>query len=214
MMMLRRSVLKILGIVSLCGLLTACGGAQIEMQSSYPLPLVRPLPVHGGLLTDEAFSQYKYEETIDRFGDWSIALGKDQRLMFEQTMRGLFNGFSHVEDVGLAAKGSELILKPRVAAFEISIPEQTQTEFFEVRIVYEIEVLDSQGREVLVWNVSAYGRSDTRNYRILGGSGSGSALTAATRSALRDASALISRQLPQQPKIQAWLAELRASKEG
>ena len=214
MIALRESVLKAAAALWLLSVLAACGGAQVEMKNSYPLPLVRPLPVHGGLLADEAFSQYKYEEDIEGSGLWSVAFGSDQRLMFEQTMRGLFHEFSNVDDVGLAAKGSELILKPSVADFEISIPEQTQTDFFEVRIVYEIQILDAQGREVASWNLSAYGRSDTRNHRILGSSESGPALAAATHTALRDAAALIARQLPQQPKVRAWLADLRASGEG
>ena len=125
-------------IASICLLvivLWACGGAQVEMQSSYPLPLVQPIPVHAGLLTDAEFIDYKYEESISGFGDWSVSVGRDQQRMFEQTMRGLFARYSSVSDIGQAAIGSELILKPSVAKFEISIPEQTQTEFFEVRIV-------------------------------------------------------------------------------
>lgn len=209
-----RSYLELTAVCGLLVVLSACSGAQVQMNSNYPLPLVRPIPVQAGLLTDETFAQYTFEERIEDLGDWSIAVGQDQRLMFEQTMRGLFQGFSHVEDVGLAASGSDLILKPRVAEFEISIPQQTQTDFFEVRVVYEIQVMDNQGREVMVWKVSAYGRADTRNYRMLGGSESGSALAAATRTALRDASALISRQFALQPQLQTWLAERRASEEG
>ena len=209
-----RSLLKFTTACGLLAVLAACSGAQVQMNSSYPLPLVRPLPIEASLLADEAFAQYTYEESIEDLGNWSIAVGKDQRLMFEQTMRGLFERFSHVEEIGPATKNSDLILRPRVADFEISIPEQTQTEFFEVRVVYEIEVMDNQGREVMVWKLSAYGRADTRNYRILGGSESGSALAAATRTALRDASALIARQFALQPKLQTWLAERRAAEEG
>ena len=198
---------QVASTVLLVLVLSACGGAQVEMQSSYPLPLVQPIPVHAGLLTDAEFIDYKYEESISGFGDWSVSVGRDQQRMFEQTMRGLFARYSSVSDIGQAAIGSELILKPSVAKFEISIPEQTQTEFFEVRIVYQIQALEPQGREVTNWTVSAYGRSDTRNYRTLGGSESGSALAAATRTALRDASALISRQFPLLPDVKAWLAE-------
>lgn len=197
-------------VVSLVLMLSACGGAQVEMRSSYPLPLVQPIPVHAGLLADAEFIDYKYQESISGFGDWSVSVGRDQLRMFEQTMRGLFARFSSVSDIGQAAMESDLVLKPRVASFEISIPEQTQTEFFEVRIVYEIQALEPQGREVTNWTVSAYGRSDTRNFRILGGSESGSALAAATRTALRDASALISRQFPLLPDVKTWLAERAA----
>ncbi len=204
----RSSRIALLGL-----LLCACGGAQIEMQSSYPLPLVQPLPVHAGLMSDDAFRTYKYEESISGFGDWSVALGRDQQRMFEQTMRGLFRQFSKVSGLGQEAMGSELVLQPSVTAFEISLPEQTQTEFFEVRIVYRIGVLEPQGREVTNWTVSAYGRSDTRNFRTLAGSESGSALAAATRTALRDASALISRQFPLLPDVKAWLTERSASAE-
>ena len=193
--------------------LASCGGAQIEMQSSYPLPLVQPIPVHGALLTDAEFKSYKHEETIEGHGDWRITFGQDQQRMFEQTMRGLFATTSNVAGLGQAAMGAELVVKPNVVRSEISIPGQTQTEFFEVRIVYRIELLEPEGREVLNWTVSAYGRSDTRNFRVLGSSESGSALAAATRTALRDASALISRQLSMQSGVRTWLQE-RASENG
>lgn len=213
MAIIHTAISHISRVALLGSLLFGCAGAQIEMSNSYPLPLVQPLSVHAGLMFDDAFRTYKYEESINGFGDWSVALGRDQQRMFEQTMRGLFRRFSNVSGLGQEAMGSELILNPSVAAFEISIPEQTQTEFFEVRIVYQISAFEPQGREVANWTVSAYGRSDTRNFRTLGGSESGSALSAATRTALRDASALISRQFPLLPDVKAWLAERSASAE-
>lgn len=199
--------IQVASVCSFVLVLLACGGAQIEMQSSYPLPLVQPLPIRAGLLADAEFVEYKHEESISGFGDWSVAVGRDQQRMFEQTIRGLFTRFSRVSGLGQAAMESDLVLKPRVISFEISIPEQTQTDFFEVRIVYQIQAIEPQGREVTNWTVSAYGRSDTRNFQTLGGSESGSALAAATRTALRDASALISRQFPMLPDVKAWLAE-------
>ena len=195
------------GVLVLALILGACGGAQVEMQSSYPLPLVQPIPVRAGLLTDAEFKTYKHEESIDGYGDWSLSFGQDQQRMFEQTMRGVFATAANVGGLGEAAQGTELIVRPSVVRSEISIPEQTQTEFFEVRIVYRIELLEPQGREVLNWTVSAYGRSDTRNYRVLGSAEAGPALAAATRTALRDASALISRQLAMQSGVRTWLQQ-------
>jgi len=190
-------------------LLAGCGGAQVDMQGSYPLPLVQPIPVHAGLLTDAAFKGYAHEESIDGYGDWRVSFGEDQQRMLEQTARGLFARASNITGMGEAAFDADLVLKANVVRSEISIPQQTQTEFFEVRIVYRIELLEPHGREVLNWTVSAYGRSDTRNFRVLGSSESGAALAAATRTALRDASALIARQLPMQPGIQTWLQQRR-----
>ena len=192
-------------VLSLLATLVACGGAQVQMQSSYPTPLVRPLPVHAGLVVDDAFAQYTHAESIEGFGDWSVSFGEDQHLMFEQTMRGVFARASRVDEAAPDVSGLDLIVKPRLAEFEMSIPQQTQTEFFEVRIVYQIQLLDARGTELVDWTVSAYGRSDTRNFESIGRGGSGPALAAATRTALRDASALISRQLPQQPNLQSWL---------
>ncbi len=188
-------------------LLAGCSGAQVEMQGSYPLPLVQPLPVHIGLLTDAAFQSYVHEETIEGYGDWRVSFGQDQQRMLEQTTRALFTTASNISGMGEAALDAGLVLKASVVRSELSIPQQTQTEFFEVRIVYRIELLEPQGHEVLNWTVSAYGRSDTRNFRVLGSSESGAALAAATRTALRDASALIARQLPSQPGIQTWLQQ-------
>ncbi len=198
---------RVVGLLMLAGLITACGGAQVQMQSSYPPPLVQPVPVHVGLLTDDAFANYQHTESIEGFGDWSVLVGSDQQHMFEQTMRGLFARFSQVSGIGQTAMGAELIIKPEVDTFEISIPGQSQTEFFEVRIVYQIQLLETQGQEVVNWTLSAYGRSDVRNFRSLTGSNSGAALAAATRTALRDASALIARQLPLLPEMKTWLAE-------
>ena len=196
-----------LGILGAALMLTGCAGAQVVMQSSYPLPLVQPIPAHAGLLTDNEFKNYTHAESIDGYGDWSVSFGQDQQRMFEQTLRGVFSRSSTIGGMGEAAMDASIVVRPTVVRSEISIPEQTQTEFFEMRIVYRIELLDPQGRELLNWTISAYGRADTRNHRTLGGAESGSALAAATRTALRDASALISRQLPQHAGVQAWLQE-------
>jgi len=194
-------------LLALSLVLAGCGGAQVQMQGSYPLPLVQPIPVHAGLLTDAEFQNYAHEESIEGYGDWRISFGQDQQRMFEQTVRGLFARASSISGMGESAVGADLVLKAAVVRSEISIPQQTQTEFFEVRIVYRIDLYEPDGREVLNWIVSAYGRSDTRNFRVLGNAESAPALAAATRTALRDASALIARQLPLQLGMQTWLQQ-------
>ncbi len=194
-------------VLALSLVLAGCGGAQVQMQGSYPMPLVQRIPLRAALLTDAAFQNYTHEESIEGYGDWRISFGQDQQRMMEQTVRGLFASASEMSGMGESAVGADIVLKASVVRSEISIPQQTQTEFFEVRIVYRIDLFEPEGREVLNWTFSAYGRSDTRNFQVLGGSESGSALAAATRTALRDASALIARQLPLQSGVQTWLQQ-------
>jgi hypothetical protein len=185
-------------------LLAACGGATVQMQGDIPTPLVEPLPLRMGFYFEPALLDFVYVEKIENHGDWRVEVGQMQPKLFLQIGAAMFTHAEQVSSTAPAGDNLDGVLAPSIVDFQISIPDQTRTDFYEVWIKYQIHVYDNKGALIADWPVTAYGKSNQSDYGFFEKTNE-PAMHDATMRALRDAGAFLALRFSSVPPIKAWL---------
>lgn len=193
-----RSGPRWLVIVAAC--LSGCAGSEVIVESTFPTPLIEPLPVSMGIIIPDELYNFIYTEDIPDQSLWTIALGDANVAMLEPLFRGMFRETRDVESVPLTASDATLdgVIEPKLEKFEFDVPLGERDEFVEVWMQYQITVYEPDGATVLQWPVSGYGKSElTRDQE--------DAVQRAAVVAMREAGATISTKFSEQPQIREWL---------
>jgi hypothetical protein len=184
--------------------LGGCAGANVQMQGEIPTPLVNRLPVRVGLYLEPALVQYVFEEKIQDHGDWRVEVGPMQKKLFEQITRAMFLEVVQVSSIAPAGADLDAVLAPSIAEFQISIPSQTRSDFYEVWIKYQMRLYDTHGTLIAEWPLTAYGKANKGDFGFMDNSDK-LAIRHATMTALRDAGAFLSLRFSTVPNVRAWL---------
>jgi hypothetical protein len=182
-------------------LLAGCS-SQVIVESSFPSPLVEPLPVRMGILIPEELYDYIYTEEIPDQSLWTIALGDANVAMLEPLFTKMFRETHKVDAVPLAANDGLLdgVLQPTLEKFEFDVPVGERDKFVEVWMQYELTLFEPNGDTVVAWPVSGYGKSELGRDRE-------DAVKRAAIVAMREVGATISTKFAQQPQVSTWLGE-------
>ncbi len=185
--------------------LFGCTGANVIVKTVVPSPLVESVPVRVGVFFDDSLKGYVHEESLEDHGNFRIELGTVQVPVFERVFDALFE-----ETVALssmeAGDGVAAVIVPVFEELQFAIPAQTRSQFFEVWIKYRIDVYDPDGELLAQWPLTAYGKSNERNFGFMEDS-KGSGLNEASVRALRDAAAHLSLYFPRVPEIADLVGE-------
>ena len=181
------------------------GGATVAVKGDFPKPLIAPIPLHVGLVLDDALTSYVHDEEIKGLGHWHIEIGDLQRKLFRDIVPAMFANVSEVPSPQDAAS-VDGVLVPSIVDFQISIPAQTRSDFYEVWIKYSIKLYDAGGTLVVEWPLTAYGKARQGDYSVLKDKDR-PGMQDATMTALRDAGAFMSLRFAQVPEVKKWLAE-------
>jgi len=184
--------------------LAACTGANIQMQGEIPTPLVNRLPLRIGLYLEPALVQYVFEEKIQDHGDWRVEVGPMQTKLFRQVASAMFLEAVPVDSLTPAGTNLDAILAPRIAEFQIAIPSQTRSDFYEVWIKYTMRLYDTHGALIAEWPLTAYGKANKGDFGFMDNSDQ-LAIRQATMTALRDAGAFLALRFSTVPEVHAWL---------
>lgn len=173
-------------VILLLPLLAGCDQALI-VPTTFPEPVVEPLPLDVALHFTDAFANYRYQENVEGDAKWDIELGQANVALFENVSRRLFRSATRVTSrpVGEAAAAYDAIIEPSIAAFEFSLPSQSATDQYSVWIRYTVKIFRPDGTELTAWIISAYGESDSTMLRPA------RSMEQATILALRDAAAML-----------------------
>jgi len=177
-------------------------GKNIVVESSFPEPVIESLQLDAGVNYTDALQNYDYVEDLPNDIEWSITLGEANVRMFDAAFGALFRNLVPVEQSGGAAAPFDtldVVIEPRLEAFEFSLPRQSRSDQYAVWIRYNLAVYEPDGQFITNWPVSAYGQADSRMF------GSGGAMKAAVVRAMRDAIANIVIGFPKEPTIRAAL---------
>ena len=182
-------------------LLGGCS-TQVIVEAKFPTPLVEPLPVSVGILIPEELYNYIYTEDVPEQSLWTIALGDANVAMLQPLFKRMFRDTRSVDTVpaGSAPAGLDGVLKPTIAKFEFDVPVGQRDKFVEVWIQYQLSLYDADGRSVIDWAVSGYGKSELMRNRQ-------DAVQKAAIVAMREAGATISTKFADQPQVKSWLGE-------
>lgn len=199
----RRAALR--GTLAVLALLLAAGcSVRLRPEFRMPQPLMQPMNAQVGLLLDESLRGYVHEETRSG-GGWKLELGAGHEKMFRDVFGASFQSLHVYGDLegARAANGLQVIFEPGIEQFSFVTASETDG-YWAVSIRYRIAVLDPAGAPVDTFTLTGYGSS-------VGERGSEASLTAATRAAMRDASAKFLVQMPRQSLAQKLLAGQRVS---
>jgi hypothetical protein len=175
---------------------------QVIVEAKFPTPLVEPLPVSVGILIPEELYNYIYTEDVPEQSLWTIALGDANVAMLQPLFKRMFRDTRSVDAVPAsgAPGGLDGVLKPTIAKFEFDVPVGQRDKFVEVWIQYQLSLYDADGRSVIDWAVSGYGKSELMRNRQ-------DAVQKAAIVAMREAGATISTKFAEQPQVKTWLGE-------
>lgn len=180
--------------------LTGCGGSQVIVESTFPTPLIEPLPVSMGVIIPDELYNFIYTEDIPDQSLWTIALGDANVAMLGPLFEGMFRETRDIESLARVAGDASLdgIIEPRLEKFEFDVPTGERDEFVEVWLQYQITVYEPDGATVIQWPVSGYGKAElVRDPE--------DAVQRAAIVAMREAGATISTKFSEQPQVREWL---------
>jgi hypothetical protein len=180
--------------------LAGCGGSQVIVESTFPTPLIEPLPVSMGIIIPDELYNFIYTEDIPDQSLWTIALGDANVAMLEPLFKGMFRETKDVESLALVAGDRSLdgVIEPKLDKFEFDVPTGERDEFVEVWLQYQITVYEPDGGTVIQWPVSGYGKSELLRDPE-------DAVQRAAIVAMREAGATISTKFSDQPQVKQWL---------
>jgi hypothetical protein len=179
--------------------------SSVLVESSFPTPLVEPLPVRVGLLFDADLQDYVHSESLPQQSAWTIGLGNANVAMLSPLLKTMFTETRMVDDVPVAADAGpplDGVLRPSLEKFEFDVPIGTRDEFVEVWMQYELTLYEPDGAVVTEWPVSGYGKAELLRNKE-------DAVNRAAIVAMREVGATISTQFAQQPDVIYWLEEHR-----
>jgi hypothetical protein len=180
--------------------LAGCGGSEVIVESTFPRPLIEPLPVSMGVIIPDELFNFIYTEDIPDQSLWTIALGDANVAMLEPLFESMFRETRGIESLALAAGDTTLdgIIEPKLDKFEFDVPTGERDEFVEVWLQYQITVYEPDGGTVIQWPVSGYGKSELIR-------DAEDAVQRAAIVAMREAGATISTKFSEQPQVREWL---------
>ncbi len=175
----------------------------VDVDSSFPAPLVESLPLRAGVFFPEELRAFTHSETIPQHSQWQFELGKASVELFNPVFSALFDQVIVLEQLpaGDQAANLDLIVAPQLERFEFDIPRNRDIKFVEVWLQYRLYVYTPDGTPIAEWPVTGYGKSQAS------GSMPRDSLHDATVRAMREAGATISIRFASQPDVRDWLQE-------
>lgn len=195
-----RSWPRLLAATMLTGL-AGCA-SEVIVESTFPSPLVEPLPVNMGIIIPDELYNYIYTEDVPNQSLWTIALGDANVAMLEPLFRRMFREARTVTAVPLSGSDTDLdgVIEPTLEKFEFDVPVGERDQFVEVWMQYQLTLYEPDGRPIYQWPVSGYGKSELSRNRE-------DAVQRAAVVAMREVGATISTKFAEQPQVKDWLGE-------
>lgn len=187
---------------------TGCASrTEIALDIDLPQPLIQSLPIRAGIYYAPELDQFVFEEKIQGIGSYKIELKNTQSKMFRTAFGALLDDVVPIDSFDTQPPGLDVLIVPRVMEFQISVPQQSRTQHYEVWLRYAVELYTPKGQQIHNWGFAAYGKVNAQNYQMLSNT-SAHALEDAATWALRDAVATISFFFVKEPRIKNWMDTL------
>ena len=196
---------KVIFALMFSSTLLSCQSIDVELDSEFPVPQVERLPIEVGIIFSEELVDYTYAEEIDGLGQLKIKLGKTPFDLLKSLGAGVFSDYQMVTSVALD-DGYDGYLQAQISGFQIAMPRQTRTDYYEVWMRFNFVFLDPGGNAISEWVLPSYGKANEADYRT-----KERALEAAARSACRDAMAVFSLRASSNSNVLQWQGTIKNS---
>jgi hypothetical protein len=158
---------RVVQCVGLCAtviavLLLAGCAKSVQVESSFPKPLVQPYPLVVGIRYPASLTGFSHTEESANEPEIVISLGTANVDMF----RALFNGmFAETVELGSDPNAPvpasiDLVIEPTLADLEIASPGKSGTDQYTVWLNYNLRLSRPDGTLLGDWKVTAYGQRD------------------------------------------------------
>ena len=200
-------------------LAAGCATKQVEVEGSFPSPLLDPLPITLGVIYPSAFAEHEFfDEAKGRAeSDWLVKTGEAQVEFWDILFGGMFDKVVHIRDWETAqSRGPEIdgVLIPAIADLQYTIPTHTNVKIYEIWMRYEFRLVDvaaihqqedgalsfNPDERLAGWPITAYGKTPTAFLQT-----DEEAVNLAAVVALRDAGANFVTSFGATPDVAVWL---------
>lgn len=194
------------GLLLLAGaVLGGCAtSASVSVEGTFPTVVSKPRDIRAVIVMDEAFRSYQALplKNVD------IRFGSAQVDLWGKAFHGLFEQVEVVSSRSEANSGADLVITPSVQEVQLSTPNQSYLNVYEVWIKYRLDIETPDGVPIDSWFLPAYGK--TPDSALMSRS---RAIEDATIVALRDAGAKLMLDFFRIPAVHVWLEQRLASAE-
>ncbi len=191
-------------LASIIVLLTACSATTINIEGSFPAPLVQKLPLTVGVYYDEAFINHSFIEINDNTGDdqYIINSGASQLELFNTMLPAVFEQVVQLDSLGSASSMSDIdaVFVPAIEEFQVGLPQKTRLNVYEIWVKYNMRLAQSNGDYIADWVMTAYGKSPEETFQSVD-----AGVNDAANVALRDLAASFTLGFSNIPEINEWL---------
>jgi len=200
-------------------LAAGCATKQVEVDGSFPAPLLDPLPITLGVIYPSAFAEHEFfDEARGRAeSDWLVKTGEAQVQFWDILFSGMFDEVVHIRDwETVQSRGPEIdgVLIPAIADLQYAIPTHTNVKIYEIWMRYEFGLVDvaaihqqedgalsfNAEERLAAWPITAYGKTPTAFLQT-----DEEAVNLAAVVALRDAGAHFVTSFGATPDVAVWL---------
>ncbi len=191
-------------ILAMALLLTACSATTINIEGTFPAPLVQKLPLTVGVYYDEAFINHSFIEINDNTGDdqYIINSGASQIALFNTMLPAVFEQVIQLDSLESAAdmSGIDAVFVPAIEEFQVGLPQKTRLNVYEIWVKYNMRLAQSNGDYIADWVMTAYGKSPEETFQSVD-----AGVNDAANVALRDLAASFTLGFSNIPEINEWL---------
>lgn len=185
-------------------LLSACSAATINIEGSFPAPLVRKLPLTVGVYYDDAFTNHSFIEINDNTGDdqYIINSGASQIELFNTMLPAVFERVVQIDSIENVGSYGELdaVFIPMIEEFQVGLPQKTRLNVYEIWVKYNMRLARSNGDYIADWVMTAYGKSPEETFQSVD-----AGVNDAANVALRDLAASFTLGFSNIPEVNEWL---------
>ncbi|MGB4246534.1 MAG: hypothetical protein WBJ75_02350 [Pseudohongiellaceae bacterium] len=195
--------MKILALMILALLLSACGVSSVVVEGSYPSPNIRRIPLTLGVYYDDELKNYSYiEYTETGQEEYKVDSGLTHMQLFGSVLPAMFENVVVLDDLSEAASADvDAVFAPSIEEFQLALPQKTRLDAYEVWVKYNMRLLTPDGGYIADWVVTSYGKTPTESLRSVE-----SGINDATVGALRDLASNFSLSFGSVPEVSEWLA--------
>ena len=190
-------------------LLSACAASTINIEGSFPAPLVQKLPLTVGVYYDENFVNHTFIEINDNTGDdqYIINSGASQMELFNTMLPAVFEEVVMLDSIDSAASQNNLdaVFVPSIEEFQVGLPQKTRLNVYEIWVKYNMRLAQANGDYIADWVMTAYGKSPEETFQSVD-----DGVNDAANVALRDLAASFTFGFSNVPEVNEWLRSKNA----